>query len=228
MKECIKCFIEKDISLFVKDRNVCKDCMRIYKTNNRLGNIEYIKIKSREYYLNNKQEICEDRKIHYSLNRDSKIEYQKNYYLDNKDKIIEYKKEHTAKNRDKIREYKNNYQNDRRKNDPIFKLKYVVSRTIRRSLKCKGLSKSQKSIEILGCDIEFFKSYLESMFIDDMNWDNYGSCWDIDHIIPLSTAENEDDVIKLNHYTNLQPLDSYINRNVKKDRLDYLQLFFIF
>jgi hypothetical protein len=45
---------------------------------------------------------------------------------------------------------------------------------------------------------------------------NYG--WDIDHIIPLAPAETEEDVIRLNHYTNLQPLCSYTNRYIKKDQ----------
>ena len=114
------------------------------------------------------------------------------------------------------------YQRERRKSDPLFKLKYVVSRLIRNSIKCKGLSKNKKSIDILGCDIEFFKIYLEEKFIDDMSWDNYGVVWDIDHIIPLSSAINEDDVIKLNHYTNLQPLDSYTNRFIKRDKIDFV------
>jgi len=41
--------------------------------------------------------------------------------------------------------------------------------------------------------------------------------WDIDHIIPLSSAETEDDVIRLNHYSNLQPLCSKVNRDIKMD-----------
>ena len=38
-----------------------------------------------------------------------------------------------------------------------------------------------------------------------MNWDNHGE-WHIDHIIPLSSANTEEELIKLCHYTNLQPL----------------------
>lgn len=60
-----------------------------------------------------------------------------------------------------------------------------------------------------------------------MNWDNYGNkngfstrvnqSWDVDHIIPITTAKTEGDVVKLNHFTNMQPLCSYVNRYVKRD-----------
>jgi len=43
--------------------------------------------------------------------------------------------------------------------------------------------------------------------------------WDIDHIIPTSTAKTEEDIIRLNHHTNLQPLCSYMNIIVKKDNI---------
>ena len=59
-----------------------------------------------------------------------------------------------------------------------------------------------------------------------MTWYNYGKYngelnygWDIDHIIPISSARSEENIIKLNHYTNLQPLCSKINRDIKKDKL---------
>jgi hypothetical protein len=60
-----------------------------------------------------------------------------------------------------------------------------------------------------------------------MNWDNHGKIefgkfnigWDIDHIIPVSSAIKEDEVIKLNHFTNLRPLCSYTNRYIKSDHL---------
>ena len=43
--------------------------------------------------------------------------------------------------------------------------------------------------------------------------------WDIDHIVPLSSAKTEEDLIKLNHYTNLQPLCSQTNRYIKRDKI---------
>ena len=48
-------------------------------------------------------------------------------------------------------------------------------------------------------------AHLSNMFLDGMSFDNYGE-WHIDHIVPLVTAKTEEEVIKLNHYTNLQPL----------------------
>ena len=206
MKECIKCKLVKNNNLFVKNRNLCKECMKEYKKSYHLENKELISISKKEMYKSKKYEILLKRKESYNSNREKKLEYQKKYASLNKEKISTYKME---------------YQRNRRLSDPVYKLKYVVGRLIRNSLKCKGLSKNKRSKDILGCTIEFFKVYIEERFIDDMSWDNYGTNWDIDHKIPLATAITEEDVLKLNHYTNLQPLDSYINRNVKRDKIDF-------
>lgn len=48
---------------------------------------------------------------------------------------------------------------------------------------------------------------------------NYGFGWDIDHVVEMKTAETEEDVIRLNHYTNLRPLDSRINRRDRNYKL---------
>ena len=55
-----------------------------------------------------------------------------------------------------------------------------------------------------------------------VEYENNG--WDIDHIIPLTSAINEEDLIKLNHYTNLKPLCSKINRDIKRNNLEYAEL----
>ena len=84
--------------------------------------------------------------------------------------------------------------------------------------------KGSKTSEILGCSFEEFRLYLESKFENWMNWENRGLYngelnygWDMDHITPISSAENKEDIIKLNHYKNFQPLCSYKNRVIKRN-----------
>lgn len=74
----------------------------------------------------------------------------------------------------------------------------------------KKYKKKLRSEEILGCSIEFFQKYIESKFTKGMTLENYGE-WHLDHIIPLATAKNEEDVIRLNHYRNFQPLWAFDN-----------------
>lgn len=110
----------------------------------------------------------------------------------------------------------------------MYRLSRLTISGIKKSF--KGRYKRTKTLEILGCTFEDLKHHLESKFESWMNWDNHGLyngelyCgWDIDHIIPTSSAITEEDVIKLNHYSNLQPLCSRINRDIKKDSIKYNQ-----
>jgi hypothetical protein len=73
------------------------------------------------------------------------------------------------------------------------------------AFKNKGYSKNTKTQEMLGVDWEVAKQHIERQFTKGMNWDNYGE-WEIDHIIPLSSAKDENELIKLFHYTNTKPL----------------------
>jgi 5-methylcytosine-specific restriction endonuclease McrA len=58
---------------------------------------------------------------------------------------------------------------------------------------------------LVGITPKELKEHLEKQFFQGMSWGNYGE-WHIDHIIPLSSAKTEDEIYKLCHYTNLQPL----------------------
>ena len=84
---------------------------------------------------------------------------------------------------------------------------------IKNSLVRQGYTKKSKTYEILKISYDEFILYIESKFQDGMSWDNYGK-WHLDHIIPLSIAESEIELLKLNHYTNFQPL--WAADNIKK------------
>ncbi len=191
---------------------------RIYTEEQKVKN----EIRRKEYYEKNKDKIKEKRNQYYIDNKE-KI---KKYLNNNKEKIRDYQKKWEKENKKTINKRKSEYEKNRKLIDPLFKIKKNTKNMISRSIKRSGNYKKSKTIEILGCSYEEFKTHLESKFEDWMGWDNYGKYngverygWDIDHITPLKSAITEEDIIKLNHYTNLQPLCSKINRDIKKDNI---------
>lgn len=95
-----------------------------------------------------------------------------------------------------------------------------VARNLRSrlSIAIKNGQKGGSAVRDLGCSIEEFKNYLESLFYTNgnsiMTWDNYGAVWEIDHIQPLSIFDltNRDQLLLACHYTNMRPLFREHNR----------------
>ena len=60
----------------------------------------------------------------------------------------------------------------------------------------------------LGCDIGFIREWLENMFVEGMTWENYGSVWVVDHIVPFRMFDlfNEEDLKLCWNYRNLMPI----------------------
>ena len=150
-------------------------------------------------------------------------DYNKSNYINKKDII----KLQQRKNRHK----RNEYRNKKRKEDILYRLTENIRSLVRYAFKNAGYIKESHTHEILGCSYDDFKIYLESQFEMWMTWENKGlydgnfnTGWDIDHIEPLfpeGVERTEEDIIRLNHYTNLQPLCSKINRDIKRNRLDF-------
>jgi hypothetical protein len=106
-----------------------------------------------------------------------------------------------------------------KKENPIYmKLYKLLYRHCYKFRKRTGIHHGIKITDMLGCSIKEFQNHLEQQFSNDMTWDNYGKMWEVDHIIPLSSDKTKEGFIKLNHYTNLQPLLSYDNR-IKGDKI---------
>jgi len=129
------------------------------------------------------------------------------------------------KTKEEKREYYRQYQINKKKTDNLFKLNLSIRKLIYVSLSRKNVKKNTKTEIILGCSSLEFKEYIESKWESWMNWENYGKYngeykygWDLDHIIPISSAKTKEDLIKLNYYTNFQPMCSKINRYEKKNK----------
>lgn len=175
----------------------------------------------------------EREKIYRQKNKEKNAKRLKDWRKNNPEKVRqqtqkskERVKEWAESNKEKRKVYYREYRKKRKENDPMYKLRSDIQRLIYLTFKRKDLVKLNRTAEILGCSIEQFKEHLESKFESWMGWDNYGDpkdgivesnkTWDIDHIIPLKTAKTIEDIIRLNHYTNLQPLCSYQNRFIKR------------
>ena len=97
------------------------------------------------------------------------------------------------------------YMRRRRAADPVYAFTVKIRVMLMKALRKKGYTKRSKSQQIIGCTWGELVAHIESKFQPGMTWENRGE-WHIDHITPLATAETEADIIRLNHYTNLQPL----------------------
>ena len=233
MLVCNTCERSDDEVKIAKKDGICKKCKdKIWRENNK----EHIRQRHKEWNENNKEIISEMKKEYYNQNKKHITQRSKEYYENNKEKLLEKQKDWYENNkerkslmvknwRERNPNFKRDYENNRYKNDTIFRLKSLISSSLRRSFN-SDFEKNKRTEIILGMSFSDFKLYLESKFEPWMTWDNQGLYngefshgWDIDHRIPLSTAETEDDIIRLNHYTNLQPLCSKINRDIKRDTI---------
>lgn len=215
VKCCTTCGITKEL----KDFDNCKDCVDKHINNCKVCQGK----KKKEYRENNVEKIKENQKNWRDTNKEYKKQKAREWYLKNRDRILEKAKEHYEENKVEIQKYKkewdilnrdylNEKERQRKLEDPLFKLTHNIRGLMHQSFKraCKGTyKKSDKTENILGCTIQEFIEHLQSLFTEGMTLENHGNCeecWHIDHKIPISSAKTEEEIIKLNHYTNLQPL----------------------
>lgn len=121
--------------------------------------------------------------------------------------LSDWRKEH----RPQLNEYDKEYFKQRKSNDPLFKLIMNTRSRLRSVIKCRNISKQKTTIKYLGCSVQFFKRYIEVQFEKDMNWENHGKLWDIDHIIPIAYELSENDILSRFHWSNCQPMRRIYN-----------------
>ena len=212
--------------LKVKDTEAYKKAQKERSRKSYLKNIE----KKRQKYLKNREEILkkdkEDRiknpekyleknKRLYWKHRDKLLKRNAEYRLKNSEKIKAHKKIYAKKNKIKIRLYQRKKNLEKYHTDINYKMKSTIRRAIINAL--KGKDKSKKTLEFLGCSIEYFWKHLELKFTPGMTRENHGRFgWHVDHIIPCAAFDLRCPVQQLTcfHYSNLQPL--WWRDNLKK------------
>ena len=221
-KVCSKCGIKRQINQFAKSsctkdglQTKCKFCDKAYREANK----EKIKAYITKYAIDNRQSLLEKKREYRIKNIERIREKDKIWAKNNQEKVKANQEKQWLLNRKKYYAKNVKRESERRKTDYMYNMRKRVSHRVRMALKGIGLSKSKSTKEMLGCSWHELKTHIENQFVEGMSWENR-SAWHIDHIIPLASAKSEEDVIRLNHYTNLQPL--WAADNIRKsDKMDF-------
>lgn len=192
-KRCSKCDTHKALDAFGKNRQTC-DGLHTWC----------------------KQCCKESRGLQ---DKDKRSEYQRAYREANKAKLAEYRRANAAQKAEYNRAYKpkkNEWIKNRRQTDPSFRIAYALRTRLYDGIVRKyKASKSASTATLLGMDAEMTRHWLEFQFEPGMSWANYGTDWEIDHVLPLSRFDLTDpDQQRIAcGWTNLQPKHKVHNRS---------------
>lgn len=197
------------------DEVLCKEvCGRHYRHINR----HEINIRKRKYRKTNREKIRAKDRACYRVNKEKQRERRRIYYYKNQDKEKKYRDKYRRDNKDKIfvqmkKKLKTNH---------IFRFNHNISAAIYKSL--KGNKSGRHWEDLVGYTLKDLKKHLEKQFDNKMSWNNYGSYWHLDHIIPLSCYKDctEETILKKAWaLSNFQPLERM--KNFKKNNKLALQ-----
>lgn len=255
LKVCTKCHKELDASEFYKDKNKkdglscwCIHCQKQY----RKENIDRILVREREYEKTRQRPTV--RPAEYFIDKSSEnLKYCvrchifKDFSNFSKDKNGKYGLcswcRQCQSNYDKLRyttdkrkqQNKQNWQknghiynaNSKEKyySDTSYRISRVFSTNLLQALKDNKAGRQWE--DLVSYNLQQLKEHLESQFMPEMNWNNYGEYWEIDHIVPknLFRYETEQDKeFKICwSLMNLRPLTVRENRSRPKDGSDILE-----
>lgn len=169
----------------------------------RLENPDKVRAKNAKYRREHKEEIKRYNVEYYGKNTSKKADrkqYLREYYLT-------HKKEYTS------------YVKEKRQTNPVFRMKLNLRKRNNYFFQRMGVDKPTNTQGLLGVTYDIVKKHIEDQFVEGMTWENYGK-WHIDHIVPLASAKDIDELIALCHYSNLQPLWAEENLE-KRDKINW-------
>jgi len=170
------------------------------------------KEKNKLYYEKNRERCLESVKRYREEHREDKLKYLKKWRCENKD----YMKKYRCENNEKINSDLRKMRQIKRDTDVNYRIRQNIGSRLAAILRQKSVIKKNHMVELLGCDVNFFRRYIEKQLQMGMTWDNYGLMWWLDHRIPvnwfdLSTEEGQREAF---NFTNCKPM--FKTDNVRK------------
>jgi hypothetical protein len=133
--------------------------------------------------------------------KQSTIEYYNNHKEEESQKHKKHYKLNAIARKQQVYTYKRN----RMATDSAYKLRQDISALVGRVLRDRGYTKKSKTFDMLRCTHEELLRYLGP---------KPEGCVHLDHMCPCSQAQNEAELIKLQHHVNLRWLAA--DDNLKK------------
>lgn len=176
----------------------CKETRKAYKEKNR----EKVLLEKKRY--NSKPEVKEKKKLK-AKERYEKIKSLRPPKPPKVEKVVKVKP--PVRTLEEKRAYRRAYRKHKMATDIHYRIRTRLSKRLYETLG-RSYTKSATTLTLLGCDVVFLRAYLENKFLPTMTWDNYGTLWHIDHILPCASFDLSDpeQQNKCFHYSNLQPL----------------------
>lgn len=203
-KKCKDCNITKTMNNYRKYNDTrysptCKSCLNEYD--------KIRKINARKNKLENVLATCEKCGEEKPLKHFSKL---KKYY---KRKICK------SCYPIFLREQKTEWCRNESNNNMNYRIKKSLAARLR-----NVLNKTDTTMNYIGCNIQYLREWFEYNFTQEMNWDNYGSYWSIDHVIPVCKFDltNETEKLKCWNWTNMMPVSIQYNSSKKEINLNQI------
>ena len=239
-KQCNCCNIWKVFSEFIVRQNKCKSCLKeqrkiseqnriLNKQNiaeskivipagsklcNRCNKVQLIaEFKNKKTYCYTCQKL--DSRNWKAKNKDRVNEYNKTYKAEHKEEISEYNSKYNIENRAAIQKRSSANHARLKKENPSFKMACTMRNRMLVAFKSYNtkIKKCDHTKAILGCSMAFLREWFSFRFTADMNFQNHGTLWHMDHVIPCCRFDLTDDEEqrKCFHWTNLKPMNGKEN-----------------
>lgn len=114
----------------------------------------------------------------YAANAEQRSKITRSWYESNKERLRAHR------NSPEIRSRSNKWTREHLKKNPHLKVIRSVGSAIAEILKCGRTSGAFRFLPYTKAEL---RAHLERQFVRGMNWENYGSAWHVDHIVPQSS-----------------------------------------